>query len=83
MIDVLQQIRNGCVPRRPTPQKKALATADLVRDSLTKQIIREIPHGADSVRNDGHRAERWLVGKLESGVGVGQEAILGKYEDFR
>jgi hypothetical protein len=33
MIDVLQQIRNGCVPRRPTPQKKALATADLVRDS--------------------------------------------------
>jgi len=33
MIDVLQQIRNGCVPRRPTPQKKALATADLVREA--------------------------------------------------
>ena len=32
-IDALQQIRNGCAPRRPTPQKKALATADLVRDS--------------------------------------------------
>jgi hypothetical protein len=30
MIVDLQQIRDGCIPRRPTPQKKALATADLV-----------------------------------------------------
>jgi hypothetical protein len=33
-IDALQQIRNGCAPRRPTPQKKALATADIVRETL-------------------------------------------------
>jgi hypothetical protein len=29
----LKQLRNGCVSRRPTPQKKALATADLVRET--------------------------------------------------
>jgi hypothetical protein len=38
-IDAFQQIRNGCVLNRPTPQKKALVTAGLVRDiPLTKPL---------------------------------------------
>jgi len=34
----LQKLADGCPFRRPTPKEKALATADLVRDSrLTRQ----------------------------------------------
>jgi hypothetical protein len=42
-IDALQQIRNGCAPRRPTPQKKALANGRLVRDS---RLISGLPSNA-------------------------------------
>src|SRR5215468_10110545 len=58
-IDALQQIRKEYAPRRPTPQKKALATADLVRE--TGRNIKA-PFGVDfdcrSLRSDCRQESR-------------------------
>jgi len=69
MIDVLQQIRNGCVPRRPTPQKKALATADLVREADFTGVVKAFSAG-DPVTME---SVRHALRKLHSSDGLALE----------